>query len=300
MNPPRIYIQGAGAIGLSFAYFLRQAGMNVTLILRDEKKLALFQQQNGFYYQINNKTELIPCEAQLAKQLSTTMDYLIVCTKAFDVVSAMKELQHAFSHSTQLLICHNGLGIAEVMNHSYRDLPISYGLTTLGAVRQNHFHVVMNGLGKIMLSNASFLDLFKTTKLAVSVENDFKKASWHKFIVNCAINALTVIYQSKNGELIQSDHLKYIMSEVVREIVAIAEYQNIKIDGAEMRKQVFSVANHTATNYSSMLQDINRKQLTEIDYLNGQVVLLAQQFKKKVPFNLLLTHIIKRLQHDYA
>lgn len=300
MNPPTIHILGAGAIGLTFAYFLRQADIDVTLILRDEKKLALFQQQGGFYYQIEEQTHFIRCDAVLATHLSQPIAYLIVCTKAFDVTHALTTLQHLLTEQTKILLCHNGLGVLEQVQNLLPNLAVNCAITTMGAYQQGSFDIVMNGFGKTTLENVLFLELLQQTTLDIDVEPEFEKMNWQKFIINCAINPLTAIYQCRNGELLQATPIKMVMQEIIREVIEIASSQDIQFDVGILCEKVFSVAAQTRTNYSSMLQDVTRKQITEIDYLNGHVVYLAKQCHKNVPYNLTLTNIIRRLHHDYT
>ncbi len=300
MNPPTIYLIGAGAIGLTYAYFLRQAGMHVVLIFRNKEQLVLFKQRNGFEYQIADQNHFVQCDAIIPNEINQSIDTLIICTKAFDVINALNSMRHLLHQQSEILIIHNGLGVMEQIQNSFPAYSISLASTSIGAYRKSNFQVRLNGLGKTILNSASFSQLFKTTNLDVTVEHNFQQIIWQKFIVNCAINPLTAIYRCKNGELLQAEHLKNLMREIVNEIVEVAELQQIAINNEAMCQQVFSVANHTANNYSSMLQDVIRKQTTEIDYLNGYVVSLAKHHNKKVLNNSLLTNIIKRQSYDYT
>ena len=47
-----------------------------------------------------------------------------------------------------------------------------------------------------------------------------------------------------------------------------------------------------------MLQDIEKERRTEIDYINGAIVKLAEQFRAEVPMNYLLTSLIKGLEYS--
>jgi len=64
-------------------------------------------------------------------------------------------------------------------------------------------------------------------------------------------------------------------------------------------ERVLSVARATAVNRSSMGQDVDRRQQTEIDAINGAVVRFAEEANIPVPVNRTLTQLVKLLEAGY-
>ena len=63
---------------------------------------------------------------------------------------------------------------------------------------------------------------------------------------------------------------------------------------------VMAIAAATATNRSSMGQDVDAQRATEIDAINGYIVRRAEELGMEVPVNLTLIRLIKTLQGQYT
>ena len=58
-------------------------------------------------------------------------------------------------------------------------------------------------------------------------------------------------------------------------------------------EMVYSVAEKTSGNTSSMLQDVLKGRMTEIDSINGYIIRLAKKHKIEVPVNEALYELVK-------
>ena len=58
----------------------------------------------------------------------------------------------------------------------------------------------------------------------------------------------------------------------------------------------YDVARKTANNKNSMLQDIQKGNRTEIDFINGKIVSYAEELGVEVPVNKTLTYLIKGVE----
>jgi 2-dehydropantoate 2-reductase len=61
---------------------------------------------------------------------------------------------------------------------------------------------------------------------------------------------------------------------------------------------MFSVAESTADNKNSMLQDILKGKPTEIDFINGKIVEFSNRLGIKSPVNEFLTFLVKALENS--
>jgi len=122
---------------------------------------------------------------------------------------------------------------------------------------------------------------------------------WDKLIINVGINALTAITRMKNGEILKIPETRNIMIEAVKEAVNIAKALNIKLEIKDHVRKTIEVAEATANNKSSMLQDIERRKKTEIDYINGAIVKLGKKLGIKTPVNKTLTALVKAIESKF-
>jgi 2-dehydropantoate 2-reductase len=114
--------------------------------------------------------------------------------------------------------------------------------------------------------------------------------------VNVGINPLTALNGLRNGELLDHPDIMEIMRGAVEEALRVAEALGVDLGEGDHVERVFGVARATASNRSSMLQDIERGRRTEIDALNGAIVDSARRLGLDVPVNETLTAAVKGLE----
>ncbi len=79
------------------------------------------------------------------------------------------------------------------------------------------------------------------------------------------------------------------------ETVAVAKAEGLAISEEEALGLVLSVAEKTAANTSSMLQDVLRGKETEIEAINGYLVREAKKHRIAVPVNEALYGIVSSI-----
>ena len=119
---------------------------------------------------------------------------------------------------------------------------------------------------------------------------------WGKLVINAAINPLTALLRVKNGELLERPSAREMMRELAIETANVARAENIQLPFDDPVKAAEDVARKTAANTSSMLQDILRGALTEIDAICGAVVMAGQKHGIETPANKACWQLVKSLQ----
>jgi 2-dehydropantoate 2-reductase len=122
---------------------------------------------------------------------------------------------------------------------------------------------------------------------------------WGKLIINVGINALTAITGLKNGRLPQLEGTRLIMEEAVKEAVSVARAKEIQIPYPDPLGRVIEVCQATAGNIASMLQDVLKEKLTEVDAINGAIVREGDKLGIPTPVNLTLTSLVQAIQETY-
>jgi 2-dehydropantoate 2-reductase len=83
------------------------------------------------------------------------------------------------------------------------------------------------------------------------------------------------------------------MAAAATEVARVAAAQGINLPYADAAERTADVSRATASNRSSMLQDISRAAPTEIDAISGAVVRLGQKLGVPTPVNQRLLNLIK-------
>jgi 2-dehydropantoate 2-reductase len=120
---------------------------------------------------------------------------------------------------------------------------------------------------------------------------------WGKLAVNAGINPLTGLLQVPNGYLATNAVARSLMNKAAKETEAVASAQNIALPYADAAEQALQVAQATATNRSSMAQDVARGAPTEIDSICGAIVRFGRELHISTPVNQALLQLI-RIQID--
>ena len=142
--------------------------------------------------------------------------------------------------------------------------------------------------------------LFNSAGLKSHVTADIDGLVWGKVIINAAINPLTAILRIPNGALVESEETTGLMRAAALEAAAIARAKGITLPFPDPVERVKQVATMTATNHSSMLQDVLGQRPTEIDAINGKIVEQGQALGIATPVNALLTSLMHAIQQNYT
>lgn len=271
------YVLGAGSLGGLWACRLASAGFAVTLLLRSDERLAQYRKAGGLVLGAGGASRQWALPAELLTTAAPISHLLLAC-KAYDAEAAATLLAARLQPGAQVLLLQNGLGSQQAVRQrlpSARCVAVS---STEGAFRQHDWHIVPAGLGQNWLGDGGAAPAWLADLSAAGIPHewapDIDGRLWRKLAINCAINPLTVLLGCRNGELMQHrDHLAVLCTELEHLLHACDQPQA----AAGLLADVLRVVQATAQNHSSMLQDVRRRQRTEIDYLIGYAVAQAQQ-----------------------
>ena len=297
-----ITVVGPGALGCLFAALLSKAGHSVWLLDHNPERSAQLSRRGVCL--IEALAETYPIKSTVnAKEIGGT-DVILLCVKSYDVPDALRQTAPLLEDGPLLIAMQNGLGhhkaLRQVKNWAV-------GITAQGAVLLDPGVVKHGGSGLTTLGfmedvGAEALDglaevagLFEGAELPTCISSDIEAAIWNKLLINVGINALTVIYDCPNGELLENPKAREQMRQAVTEAAMIASAKGIKITPDPVAKAEM-VCRATSKNISSMLQDIRHGRITEIGSINGVIVREAESMGLIVPVNRLLTAQVTALQ----
>ena len=311
----KIVIVGPGAMGCLFAAFLsksltcfrQQANEGIWFLDKNKERAAKIQ-QNGISIEGISGCWQSPVKATVETKEIGQADLIIICVKSYDTKEAVTQAKSLIGENTRVLTLQNGIGNIESINEIVGSEKVIGGVTNLGAtsleagkVRHAGFGETVIGRidGKIPVEMRSIRELFNKAGLQTRISRDIKGLLWSKLIINAGINALTAITRLNNGRLIEFEGTRRILREAVTEAIRVAKRKRIKLIYDDPLAKVEAVCEATATNVSSMLQDVLKKKRTEIDFINGVIVRQGQELGMPVPINSLLVDLVKTIEASY-
>lgn len=131
----------------------------------------------------------------------------------------------------------------------------------------------------------------------------FLLGQMEKLVANACINPLTAVLDCLNGDLLLAPKTIPLMKRVVRECVDCfrAEHPQLLhipdaatyLDKDRLLSVVLDLCRATASNSSSMREDLRRLHRTEIDWINGYVVRLGYAHQVPTPTNRMLMELVQ-------
>lgn len=307
----KIVIVGPGAMGCLLAAFLSKSlpagrqGREEIWLLDYKKDRAEKIAQSGI------TLEGAPGNLQAKPKCTSTpseiggVDLVILCVKSYDTKKAILGAKTLILEDTSVLTLQNGIGNIEIIAEVVGNDKVIAGITNLGVTLLEVGKAKLAGKGETVIGRfdgkmttmmRSVREIFNKCGLETKISRDIKGLLWSKLITNVGINALTAITRLNNGRLMEFEGTRRIMREAVTEAIRVAKRKRIKLTSDDPLAKVEAVSEATATNISSMLQDILNKKRTEIDFINGVIVRQGQELRIPVPVNQMLVDLVKTIE----
>ncbi|EFK96084.1 2-dehydropantoate 2-reductase [sediment metagenome] len=300
----KIVIVGPGAIGCLVAAFLSKSRQEIWLLDKDKERASRINQQGIIVEGISGNWQAQVKATACAEDIGSA-ELIIICVKSYHTKEAIIQAKLLIKDESRVLTLQNGIGNIEILGEAVGQDKVIGGVTNLGATLLGVAHTRHAGRGetvigridgKIPVELRQIREIFNRAGLEARISRDIKGLLWSKLIINVGINALTAITRLNNGRLIEFEGTRKILREAVLEAVRIAKRKRIKLIYEDPLAKVEAVCEATATNVSSMLQDILKKRRTEIDFINGVIVRQGQELGISVPVNSVLSDLVKTIE----
>lgn len=316
-----IAVIGAGAIGSTVAAYLHQAGVCVTLIGRPDQVHAI--KNNGLRVQGVRGEETIALSVQAA--LDREYPLVIFATKTQDLEKAYQQNCN-YLESGLVLTTQNGVQADNLLSGHLEKERILSSIVMFGATYTKPGEIVLNFegqwiIGKPFTPNDMLVqDVAKILQkgFSVMVSDDIMGMKWLKLFINFNNCLPALIGKSMQETFSDMDFCRLSIKllqeglEVVQragiDLASLPEFSIERIYGlAQMpQDQAAGIMHQTLTNlskepvYGSILQSILRSKRSEIDFINGEVVVLAKQIGAKAILNQKIVDLVHRVEETGA
>ena len=284
-------IAGNGAIGMTLAWHIHNAGQRVCLLTREEQPNPL-----KLKYQFNDeKPSTWSCPTQSQPEKGTSIPRLIVATKAFSVAKVLETWAPALAQNARVYFMQNGRdflpeGALSPSHHAH--FIVNSGIA---AYRLDANSVVQTATKPIHVGDeegsarpepetAADLDLLAKAGINCEWTSDIDQHRWVKIAVNAVINPLTVIFDCNNGELLRNTEAIELMSALYKEATALFKEIGVPHGEEDLRELTESILQATHDNISSMLQDYREGSgRNELEYIMSPLIREAAKHEIDVP-----------------
>lgn len=303
-----IAIFGAGSIGCYLGGQLLQADQYVSFLGRQTYQKAL--QDKGLtltHFErspININADSI--EFYLEPESIADADIILVTVKSQDTEAAAKSIAQYAKSEALIISFQNGVNNVPVLKNYLPDHTVLGGVVPFNvtAIKPGQFHCGTEGNLSLQSGDLRLKALSKAFSVSgqgVDIFDDILPIQWGKLLVNLN-NALNTLTGGTLREgLIQRDYRKALAVIILEGLTIIRrsgiEPANFGKASAEKMIKVLGLPNFIykiimnkivkidASARSSMLDDLELGRISEVEYLQGEIVRLAESTHQKAPYN---------------
>jgi 2-dehydropantoate 2-reductase len=299
-------IIGAGAMGSLLGGLLSLSGNEVWLVDIWKEHIDAIRSK-GLAIEKKGKVQAVSVNATTDIASIGKADLILYFVKTYHTEKAVTDSLVLQKEDTIFLTLQNGLGNEEVICKHIDRKNVVLGVTGQGATLLGPGNIRHAGWGKTYVGELDgkvtdrvnqVVRMFHKAGIETDISSRIHDLVWEKLFVNAGLNALAALLGLKNGQLLDHPETLRLMETLVNEAIEVARKKGIRIEGNPIDR-VKAVIEATRENRCSMGQDLDRKRRTEIDAINGAVVREAERLGIHVPYNRMITDLIKVIEKRF-
>lgn len=308
-NPIKVAIVGIGPVGMIMAVKLKEAGCDVSLVVRNKIKLNQIKSEG---IKLEGKLKSTAYFDHVYESLNDLaqekpdLDYLVFSLKSYQIKAAALEALKMDSDKLTVVSAQNGIDVEELLipifgSDKILRMVVNYAgnLSAPNVVNVTFFNPP-NYLGSIDDARskqaeefAGFLNLSGLTTQAVD-SYDILKRTWEKTILNASLSPLCGVGRLTMAEAMADPDTVELIEQIISEAIIVAEAEKIRFPDDFIRscmRYLKKGGNH----FPSLAGDVINNRQTEIDYFNGKIVEYGKKHYIRTSLNLAFTNMVKAM-----
>ncbi|MBQ9137147.1 MAG: ketopantoate reductase family protein [Alistipes sp.] len=322
----RVAIYGAGSLGTILGAYIAKAGENIELINRNKAHIESLQSKGAQVVGTVNFTQAVT--AYTPDQMSGTYDIIFLMTKQQHNAEVVSMLKDFLAEDGVLVTFQNGLPevqIAEILGEErVLGCTVAWGATmqSPGVCELTSSPDSLTfSLGAISAKRNRYFDDVKALLERmgeVDVEENFIGTRWSKLLINASFSGMSAVLGCTFGEAAAPRASRRIVQALIKECIDVCAAGGIRIEPVQgkdivklldysnpIKKAISSfiipiaIRKHARLK-ASMLQDLEKGKLTEVDAINGAVSAYGRKVGCPTPMNDRVVEIIHRIERGEA
>jgi 2-dehydropantoate 2-reductase len=228
-------------------------------------------------------------------------DIALILVKSYQTERAARQAAQVLKPDGLAITLQNGLGNLEKLVEAVGPRRAGLGITAQGATMLAPGRLYHAGQGPTHLAKIpgqakrleELASLLNSVGLETTVVDNADSLVWGKLAINAGINPLTALLEVPNGALAENEKWQQVMTAAASEVAQVAAAQGIRLPYDDAARRTVEVSKATASNRSSMLQDVSRAAPAEIEAISGAVVRFGERFGIPTPVNEFLLRLVK-------
>ena len=318
----RAAIYGAGSLGTILGAYITKAGASIDLINRNKAHVEALQSKGA---QVTGTVEFTqPVTAYTPDQMTGVYDIIFLMTKQQHNAEVVAMLKDYLAEDGVLVTFQNGLPevqIAEVLgDERVLGCTVAWGATMQSpgvCELTSEPDALSFSLGSISEKRSKHFDKVKELLEhmgTVDVEENFLGTRWSKLLINASFSGMSAVLGCTFGEAAGQKESRRVVQALIKECIDVCRVGGIRIEPVQGKDIVklldYSGAVKKAISFfiipiairkhaklkASMLQDLEKGKLTEVDAINGAVSAYGRKVNFPTPANDMVVDIIHRIE----
>jgi 2-dehydropantoate 2-reductase len=302
----KVSIIGMGSLGILFGnFFINKMGKDAVTFIADKERIEKYK-KNGTYCNGSK------CDFNFENENSQTepVELLIFAVKATALSKAMENAEKYVGYNTIILSLLNGITSEKIIGEKFgNEQVLSCVAQGMDAVKiENKF--TYSNIGELCIGILDsepeklpklqkVMRLFDEIELPYTIEKDINHRLWSKWMLNVGVNQVVTINKGTYKTVQEEGEAKETMKAAMREVIMIAECENINVTEKDLNSYVDLVDSLNPDGMPSMRQDGIAKRYSEVEYFSGTVIKEAEKYGIDVPVNRMMYNKIKKLENAY-
>ena len=299
----KIVVLGGGAMGSLYGGYLSKEN-DVTIVDRSSSVVDAVNTKGVRIKEKDGSVSVFNPTAVTDSSHLGKADLVICFVKSMYTVSALEANKNLLGENTYLMTLQNGAG------HECKMLKfVDRKHVIIGSTQHNssviepgfvyHGGLGMTSIGLLDGQSEALLPIaesFTSCALECRTEDNVQKQIWKKMFTNTAASSLTALFQVPLGFIHSDKNANWIMRQLCREAVMVANALGLDFDEEEVVDDVERVLENAPDGYTSIYADIRDGRKSEVDTISGSVVEAAHALDISVPYHEMVVKAIHALE----
>jgi len=299
---------GAGALGSTIGGTLAIGGNDVHFVDMWQEHVDLIN-KDGLHMTNEKEDWYVRVDARTTADTIGEADLVIVLVKSFATKQAVEQLKqtNVIGKNTLVMSLQNGLGNEETIASVIGSENVISGKTYVGGrlIQAGYISAGVQGKwtyigelnGEITDRIQTVCNVFNDAGLLCEVSDNIKGLIWDKLLINVAAGALCGITRLPYGPLYEEDYIKDVAVAAIQEGIQVAKAAGVVLKSEDPQYPwVAASEGLPGTFKTSILQSLELKRPTEIDFINGSIVEWGKKYGIATPVNQTLVACVKGIE----
>jgi 2-dehydropantoate 2-reductase len=301
----RVCVVGAGVIGSLYAGHLAEVADVFVLVRRPEHAEAL----NEHGLRVTGKNDRQAVVTATSDPASLDADFCIVATKGTHLEAAASALEGHLPGAT-LMTVQNGLGAEEIVRE-HGEWPLLSAVTFMSGTKHADSHVeyildtetwIGPHSGATRADADAVVELLVSCGLKARAFDDLRPAQWSKLIFNATVNSVAALthlpHDHHFADTRQPYDLGLLVAGLMDEGKAVAAAAGIELHDDPWEMNVHATQ-HGSAHYPSMLEDVQARRATEVDFITGSLVREADKLGVPLPLHEAMYALVRGVEQSW-